>query len=251
MVVCNSVGWKRIFSLPKRKHGAPVGRASFPSRCAPLERIEEDSVNDDLQVSPAKCVEIVDLVQRGDRIGLEELYSVFGRGIRYYLCRHLGPRDLDDRMHDTFLIVVQAIRREELREPGRLLGFIRTIVKRQVAAHIEREVNERRDCQEAEVVRLKLEDWRLTPEERAVETDKRRLLELLIDELDEREREVIRRFYVEDQPHEQICEEMGLTFTQYRLIKSRAKQKLEELGKRVLEPNPVAKERLKRMAAAV
>jgi hypothetical protein len=46
------------------------------------------------------------------------------------LCRQLGPQDLDDKVHDTFLIVVQAIRKGELREPERLMGFVHTVVRR-------------------------------------------------------------------------------------------------------------------------
>ena len=67
------------------------------------------------------------------------------------------PQDLDDRVHDTFLIVVQAIKRGELREPERLMGFVRTVVRRQVAAQIEREMQNRR-------AHLKLRGWRLKEE---------------------------------------------------------------------------------------
>src|SRR3989442_470433 len=90
------------------------------------------------------CVELVDKVKHEDAAGMEDLYKVFSRGIRFYLCRQLGPQDLDDKVHDTFLIVVQAIRRGELREPERLMGFVRTVVRRQVAAHIDRAVHSRR-----------------------------------------------------------------------------------------------------------
>ena len=63
-------------------------------------------------------------------LGLEELYRIFSRGVRYYLHRQLGPQEIDDKVHDTFLIVVQAIQRGELREPQRLMGFVRTVVRR-------------------------------------------------------------------------------------------------------------------------
>jgi len=43
-------------------------------------------------------------------------------------------------VHDTFVIVVQAIRKGELREPERLMGFVRTVVRRQVAAQIDHAV---------------------------------------------------------------------------------------------------------------
>ena len=55
---------------------------------------------------------------------MQELYQVFGRGVRHYLCRQLGMQDVDDKIHDTFLIVVQAIQKGDLREPDRLMGFV-------------------------------------------------------------------------------------------------------------------------------
>src|SRR5947207_8996803 len=88
---------------------------------------------------------LVGKIKAGDNEGMSELYRVFSRGIRFYLCRHLGTQELDDKVHDTFLIVVQAIQRGELREPERLMGFVRTVVRRQIAASIDKAVHRRRD----------------------------------------------------------------------------------------------------------
>src|SRR5271154_5695630 len=77
--------------------------------------------------------DLVDKIKLNDTAGLEDLYRVFSRGVRFYLCRQLGPQDLDDRVHDCFLVVIQAIRKGDLREPERLMGFVRTIVRRQIA----------------------------------------------------------------------------------------------------------------------
>src|SRR5450432_2174073 len=88
--------------------------------------------------------ELVEKIKQNDTTGLEELYRAFSRGVRFYLCRQLGPQDLDDRVHDTFLTVAQAIQRGDLREPERLMGYVRTIVRRQVAAQIEENVHSRK-----------------------------------------------------------------------------------------------------------
>ncbi|MEO8028789.1 MAG: hypothetical protein ABI823_20075, partial [Bryobacteraceae bacterium] len=53
-------------------------------------------------------VRLVDRIRTGETDGMEELYKLFSRGIRFYLCRQLGPQELDDKVHDTFLVVVQA-----------------------------------------------------------------------------------------------------------------------------------------------
>ena len=73
----------------------------------------------------AVWVDLVARIQSAETDGMTELYQLFSKGIRFYLCRQLGPQELDDKVHDTFLVVVQAIRRGELREPQRLMGFVR------------------------------------------------------------------------------------------------------------------------------
>src|SRR5258708_33714415 len=80
--------------------------------------------------------QLVAQIRAGDARGVEELYRLFCRGVRFYLCRQLGLQDLDDKVHDTFLLVLQAIQKGDLREPERLMGFIRTVVRRRVATHI-------------------------------------------------------------------------------------------------------------------
>ena len=94
---------------------------------------------------------LVDLVRAGDPAGMEELYAVFARGVRFFLWRQVGPQDLDDKVHDVFLIITQSIQRGELREPERLMGYVRTIVRRQVAAHIEAAVRSRRNHRSVEL----------------------------------------------------------------------------------------------------
>src|SRR5438067_6051989 len=87
---------------------------------------------------------LVAQIKAGEDAGMEHLYKLFSSGIRYYLCRQLGPQQLEDKVHDTFFIGVNAIRRGDLREPERLMGFVRTGVRRQVAAYIEQAVHNRR-----------------------------------------------------------------------------------------------------------
>src|SRR5437588_12185730 len=115
------------------------------------------------QAPQADWTGLVARIQAGDGLAMEELYQIFSRGIRFHLCRQLGPQELDDKVHDTFLIVVQAIRRGELREPQRLMGFVRTVVRRQVAAHIDKVVHSRRDQMELDAS-LRVIDPRANPE---------------------------------------------------------------------------------------
>ena len=176
---------------------------------------------------------LVESIQRGERGGMEALYRVFSRGVRYYLCRQLGPQDLEDRVHDTFLIVVQAIRRGELREPERLMGFVHTVVRRQVAAQIDRAVQGRREQVDMDLT-VTVTDARQTPEEEAIFREHQEVAEKVLRSVSTRDREILTRFYLMEQTQAEICEEMGLSETQFRLLKSRAKARFGELGKKRL-----------------
>lgn len=183
-----------------------------------------------ISVQPS-WVDLVDRVKQNDTGGLEELYKVFSRGVRFYLCRQLGPQDLDDRVHDTFLIVTQAIQRGELREPERLMGYVRTIVRRQVAAQIENNIHSRMhqiDLNWGMAVR----DGKGNPEQNAIRQESESIAMKVLKSIAPRDREILIRFYLQEQPAGQICSEMGLTETQFRLLKSRAKARFGELGKR-------------------
>jgi len=182
---------------------------------------------------------LVGRIRSGKTDGLEELYVLFSKGIRFYLCRQLGPQELDDKVHDTFVVVVQAIRRGELREPERLMGFVRTIVRRLVAAHIDLAVHTRRDQADLELT-MRIADPAENPEETAMFRQRSELIQWVLDELSVRDREILTRFYLQEQGQDQICSEMALTDTQFRLLKSRAKARFGELGKKKLAHGTVS-----------
>ena len=186
----------------------------------------------------AGWVRLVERIQSGETDGMTELYELFSKGIRFYLCRQLGPQELDDKIHDTFLVVVQAIRRGELREPQRLMGFVRTIVRRQVAAHIDKAVQTRRDYMEMDAT-VRVPDPRGNPEERAIYRQQEEMVRRILAELSERDREILTRFYLREQSQGSICTEMDLSETQFRLLKSRAKARFGELGKKKLTQKSV------------
>jgi RNA polymerase sigma-70 factor, ECF subfamily len=183
---------------------------------------------------PTNWANVVERIRDNDQPAIEELYRVFSRGIRYYLCRQLGPQDLDDRVHDCFLVVIQAIRKGDIREPERLMGFVRTIVRRQIAGYIEGMVETRKKQVDIEFGNI-VPDEKLNPERSAMSKQQEQIAVKVLKTISSRDREILTRFYLHEQSQEQICREMSLTETQFRLMKSRAKAKFGELGKRRLE----------------
>lgn len=177
---------------------------------------------------------LVARIRKGDDGGMEELYRMFARGIRFYLCRQLGMQELDDKVHDTFLIVVHAIKRGDLREPERLMGFVRTVVRRQVAAHIDQVVHSRRDEMHLDLG-VRVADRQRNPEQNMAYQQKGEFMREILRQLSDRDRDILTRFYLDEETQEEICSEMNLTETQFRLLKSRAKARFGELGKRRLQ----------------
>lgn len=181
---------------------------------------------------------LVERIRAGDADAMSELYRTFSRGIRFYLCRQMGTQELDDKVHDVFLIVVQAIQRGELRDPEKLMGFVRTVVRRQVAAHIDTAVHARREMADLEVGG-RVPDIRSNPEQRVIRDEKTEIMQRVLGGISKRDREILTRFYLSEQTQEQICEEMNLTETQFRLLKSRAKARFGELGRRRIMKSPL------------
>lgn len=192
------------------------------------------------QPAGSRWTPLVEGIRSCNAGAIEDLYRLFGRGIRYFLCRHLGTQDLDDRVHDTFLVVVRSIQNGGLREPERLMGFVRTIVRRQIAAYIEETVQTRREHAELDFGG-RVADHRHDPEQRLLREQRIELMLEVLRSISPRDREILTRFYLYEQTPEQICEEMGLSETQFRLLKSRAKARFGELGRRRLASNPIVR----------
>lgn len=175
---------------------------------------------------------LVNRIRNGDSAAMAELYGIFAKGIRYFLLRNLGAEELDDKVHDCFLIVAQAIRNGELREPERLMGYVRTVVKRQIAASIDIAVQQRRTRVDFEDSMFAMSDWRENPEHSVMARQRADIARRVLNGVSRRDRDILNRFYVLEQSMEQICADMGLSYNQFRLLKSRAKARFGELGRR-------------------
>jgi RNA polymerase sigma-70 factor (ECF subfamily) len=178
-----------------------------------------------------RWVEMVDKIRSGDEAGVEELYAVLSSGICASLLRNADAQSAEDGLHEILLIVLEAIRTGELRDPARLMGFIRTVTRRRVVAQIRSAVFHRRRFAEAGG-REPPAPLDQSPEARAQYRERVEDLMGMLDRLRARDREILERFYFSEQRPAQICGEMRLTETQFRLYKSRAIAKCFDLARR-------------------
>jgi RNA polymerase sigma-70 factor (ECF subfamily) len=113
------------------------------------------------------------------------------------------------------------------------MGFVRTVVRRQIAAYIETVIQNRRQMTELETGRI-VADFGRDPENSIMDREEEDLAYRVLRGISRRDREILVRFYLREESQETICEKMNLTETQFRLLKSRAKARFGEMGRRRL-----------------
>ena len=186
---------------------------------------------------PPKPAELVHRIEQGDPEAEAQLYRIFDTGVRFLMMRKLGNSSaLEDELHSSFIITVESIRKGMVREPERLMGFVRTVVLRRIAEHIQHEVFRRNRT--VDLGDFVLRDQHVSADQALMERQKGEIAREVLGEMPAHDREVLVRFYLQEQSPERICREMHLTPTQYRLLKHRAKARFAQRGQRKLTVRP-------------
>jgi RNA polymerase sigma-70 factor (ECF subfamily) len=174
--------------------------------------------------------DVVHKIQCGDADAIAELYEAMLAGVRPKLTRSIEKQWVEDRFHEILVIVIEAIQRGDVREPERLMGFIRTVAHRRVVAHIRDASRERRYFAGADLEPPAPFDQ--GPERTAVRRESIERIRKMLSRLTPMDAEILKRFYFQSQAPEQICREMAISPTQFRLHKSRGLARCLELVNR-------------------
>jgi RNA polymerase sigma factor (sigma-70 family) len=171
-------------------------------------------------------------IRREEPTALARLYAELNLWSGGIAAQGVEAADVEDLISNTFVSVVDSVRAGRLRDPNALFGFARTVLNRAVISHAQA-LSRRRpmvDLESEDTVRGKSAgpDQILLARERS-DAFLRAFLSLRA-----KDREILVRFYLSDQTESQISEAMGLTATQYRLLKSRAKDRLGRAVERFL-----------------
>lgn len=186
-------------------------------------------MNSNVPVGPQEdWAGLVGRIRNGDETGVESLYAWMKTGVRAGLYRRLGWQAVEDRLHEILVVVLEAIRHGELREPERLAGFVSTVSRRAVAAEIRGAINQRRRQVDSATCGASTPD-RLSPENLAADEEQSASMLGIMRDLKARDREVLTRFYLKEETPLEICEGMHISATQFRLWKSRAIGRCQDL----------------------
>lgn len=132
--------------------------------------------------------------------------------MRFYLRRQLDAADTDDLVYLILLRVARAVRQSKIRQAGLLPGYVCLIAREQVAEQ------RKRDCP----LTTPMPSAR---DERAVD-----ILNQVMTELAPREREVLVRFYLLNQPEQQITRELNIAPAAILDLKCKARKRFHELS---------------------
>lgn len=142
--------------------------------------------------------------------------------LRGFFARRVGPVDAEDLYHDLILTLADQLKRGHLRQSDTLYKYASVIARRQLSAFFSKRNSMR--LLEPEAAES-LVDSAPGAEAACTAAEQVRIATRILAALPAREREILRRFYFDEHSAERIMQEMSLTATQFRLIKSRAKQR--------------------------
>ena len=177
-----------------------------------------------VRVAPEDAASIARRIQAGDASAERALIERFGRGVRTIL-RH-AARDaalVDDLYQDTFRVALERIRAGGLREPGQLGAFLAGLARHLTTEHFRRV---RRSEAEDPSVLERMEAPASNSLEAIAQRQQAELVRRLLDELPtDRDREVLRRFYLSSDEKDLICADLDLTRLQFNRVLHRARER--------------------------
>jgi RNA polymerase sigma factor (sigma-70 family) len=165
-----------------------------------------------------------------------ELVARFSHGLLLML-RQLArnPALADDLHQETLALVLQKIRRGEVRDPEQLSAFIRSTARNLFIADRRKEaryspIDEDQEPRASERVFV---DRGPAPSDRVLaEQEARRVRQLLGELRFDRDRQVLIRFYLSDQAKETICADLEIEPERFNQILFRARERLREIWER-------------------
>ena len=178
--------------------------------------------------------DLVGRIRCGDRQAETELVERYNCAVMSIIRRAMGNSTIaDDLYQETFCIIIEKIRGGDIREAERLPGFVCAVARNQVIKYFQRAARQERLIETEEAVSLphpahdQLEEL-LRKESAEI------VRQILKEMTNERDIQVLFRFYLAEDDKERICADLGLTSLQFNLVLHRARERYRELYERII-----------------
>ncbi len=173
-------------------------------------------------------VDLAARIHAGSHEAEDELFQRYRRGVSVIINNYLrNATDIEELVHETFIIAVKKIRRGEIREPEKLSGFVCGIAKK--LAHVRFRKSQRETLTDIDEMGRAVDPER-GPLEQLLLKEQAEIVRQVIGELRmDRDRQIITRFYLIDEDKESICASLGLTSAHFNRVIFRALARFKEL----------------------
>lgn len=190
-----------------------------------MEVARNDSHEADLQ-------RLVARIAAGDRAAESELVTRFQRGVTLLARQHARPNEhrVADVVQTVLMNTIERLRSGALRDAAALPGYLRTGVINEVTAMYRSKAHAAADDSAAAAAKLAELATTETPESRATQAQLLRQVLRAIDGLAvARDRELLIRFYVHEQPRDEVCAALGIDEAHFRRVLFRARERLHDV----------------------
>lgn len=178
----------------------------------------------------ADAVQYTCLVERivaGDLAAETELWTRFKKGVFQIVLNKVNDFHLaEDLTQETYLIIIEKIRKGDVRQPEKLGAFVAQVARFHAIEQI-RTLKRRRleDLGAAE----QLPDPTPNQLRQLEKAEEHNEIRLFIGKLIARDRELLMRFYINEEPKERLCADLSLTSAQFDRVLHRARGRYRAL----------------------
>jgi RNA polymerase sigma-70 factor (ECF subfamily) len=182
---------------------------------------------------PAFGVELVARIQAGDAGAADELVERYSRAVSMLVQRSVrGRAEADDLFQETFRIALEKIRAGDVRQPERISGFICSLANNLLTDHFRRGARQKVEAVDGSLAASRAPG----PLDTVLREENARIVRKVLDELPlERDRQILRRFYIAEESKSAICGDFGLSGLQFDQILFRARQRYKVLYEQALQ----------------
>ena len=210
-------------SMSLRSLRAP-GEQLVSARVTALHR-QDSALQEEAQIAAA----IVQGIRDGDSDAESRMVARYSNGLKFLLLRRVRDDErAQDLLQDTFYIAISKLREIDLDNPERLAGYLRGIAIR-VALNAGRRRQREPYPMEVEAV-AQIPDREPRQFDHVAREQTLAAVQKLLRTMPvKRDREILTRFYVQDQDKEEICRALGLDSLHFNRVLFRAKKRFRKI----------------------
>lgn len=175
----------------------------------------------------AQNLHLVERIIAGDSAAETELWTRFKGGIFQIVLNNVRDYHLaEDLSQETYVIILEKIRNGDVRQPEKLRAFVSQVARFHTIEQIR--IFKRKHLEDLGAAEH-VSDPNPNQLNRLETAEELQEIRGLIQNLIPRDRELITRLYINEEPKDSICADLGLTSTQFDRIVHRARQRYRAL----------------------